>query len=78
MNNSAGKSSVSGVEVKDLLKSQESRTRKLIEDVDKHIDERLATHSQTFDYELTKLQDLTREFYELVQQLVTTSKNLSS
>lgn len=48
-----------GVEVEFLLKSQESQKRTLIKDDEKCIDEQLATHSRTFNYELTKLQDVT-------------------
>lgn len=54
LNDSAGKFVVSGVEVEYLLKSQESKTKALIEGVEKSIDERLATRSRTFNYKLTK------------------------
>ncbi|CAI9299835.1 unnamed protein product [Lactuca saligna] len=45
LNDSVGKTYVSGVEVEYLLKSQESSMYTLIEDVDKRIEKRLATHS---------------------------------
>lgn len=54
VNDSSQKFVVSGVEFEYLLKSQESRTKALIEGVDKSIDERFATHSPTFDYKIMK------------------------
>ncbi|CAH1418284.1 unnamed protein product [Lactuca virosa] len=74
LNDSVGKSFVSGFEVKYMLKSQESCIRTLLEDVDKHIDEMLATHFLSFDYELMELQDATRERHVILDKLVTHSK----
>lgn len=65
MNTSVGKSSVSGVDVEYLLMSQYSRTRTLAEGIEKSIDEKLSTHSFSFGYELTKIQDATREHHSI-------------
>lgn len=45
LDDSAGKSSVSGVDVEYLLKPQESRTRTSIESMEKKLDEKLSSHS---------------------------------
>lgn len=74
LNNSTRTSTVSGHEVEYLLKSQESRTKTIIDGVDKRIDEELALHSQTFNHEIKKLQDVAREFQELFEKMVNSSK----
>lgn len=74
MNDSARKSIVNGEEVEYLLKSQDSRTKALINGVDKRINEQLALHSQTFNHQFEKLQDGACERHALFEKLVTTSK----
>ncbi|CAI9290952.1 unnamed protein product [Lactuca saligna] len=75
LNDSVGKSSVSGADVECLLKSHESRTRTLVEDVDKHIDEMLSTHYRSFDYELPNSHDAIHECHVILEKLVTDSKD---
>lgn len=55
LNDSARKSTFSGEEVELLLKSIESQTRTLVYGVINGMDERLATHSRTFNHEIEKL-----------------------
>ncbi|CAI9281082.1 unnamed protein product [Lactuca saligna] len=46
----------------------------IMSDVDKRIDETLATHSRTFDSKLTKLHDTTCEHHVIFKKMVTDSK----
>ncbi|CAI9267253.1 unnamed protein product [Lactuca saligna] len=55
---------VSGVKVEYILKSQESRLKTLIEDVDKHNDDRAVTQSRTFNNEISNLRDVSQECHE--------------
>lgn len=75
MNDIGGNSSISGVDVEYLLKAQESCTRTIIENVDKRNDDSLATYFRTFDFEISKLRDVTKERHELFEKIVSDSKS---
>ncbi|CAH1425566.1 unnamed protein product [Lactuca virosa] len=47
-----GRNSMSAVEVVYLLKSQESRLRSMVENIEKQQDKRLKIHSDKFEYEI--------------------------
>ncbi|CAI9298061.1 unnamed protein product [Lactuca saligna] len=66
--------SVSIVEVKYLLKSQESRPKIFIENVDKRHEERMATQSINFDHEISKLFHVAKEHHELFMKQVSDMK----
>ncbi|CAH1432086.1 unnamed protein product [Lactuca virosa] len=59
------KHSISGVEVEYLLKTQESRLKTLIENVDKRSDDQVVTQSCTFNHDISKLRDVEKEHHEL-------------
>lgn len=61
LNDSVGKSTISGKEVQYLLKSQESSTKNLTDGVNKRIDEWLALYSRNYNHEIEKLRDVARE-----------------
>lgn len=65
LNDSAGKTTVSGEEVEFLLKSQDSRTRTLFDNTVKGIDKHLATQCCTFNHEIEKLHDFSRGRHEI-------------
>ncbi|CAI9296469.1 unnamed protein product [Lactuca saligna] len=54
--------------------SQESRMRTLIEDVYKRIDENLKNNSRTSNFEISKLHDVSNEFHELFEKMVSSSQ----
>ncbi|CAI9291038.1 unnamed protein product [Lactuca saligna] len=72
-----GKNSLNGVEVKYLLKYQDSLLRKIIESVDKKHEERMDNQSCILDYEINKLREFAKVRHELfVQQLFKSKSSL--
>ncbi|CAI9266982.1 unnamed protein product [Lactuca saligna] len=69
-----GKIVVSSVELESLLKAHESRMETLIVDIDKRNDEIMVTKSRTFNYEISKLCDVTEERHELFNKHVSETK----
>ncbi|CAH1413019.1 unnamed protein product [Lactuca virosa] len=68
------KNSVSGVEVEYLLKDHESQLKSFIEYVDKRTDDRIITQSHTFNHEISKLCDVSKERHELFEKQLTEMK----
>lgn len=50
------------------------RTRTLIEGVNKNLDEKLTLHSQNFNHEIGKLQDVAKERHGLFEKFFISSK----
>lgn len=74
MGNTIGKNCVTRVEVDYLLKAQESRLRTLNGEVDKNHEERLVTHSSSFNHEITKLRDVAKARHEIIMENMTETK----